>query len=36
MSYIQAFETELAAKLDEGTEETADIVRWVSEKILES
>ena len=35
MSYIQQFETELAQKL-EGAESTAVIVRWVSEKILES
>lgn len=35
MSYIEQFEAELAQKLngDEGTEE---IVRWVSEKVLES
>ena len=35
MSYIQQFETELAQKL-ESAESTAVIVRWVSEKILES
>ena len=35
MSYIKEFETELARKL--VSSETADsIVRWVSEKILES
>jgi hypothetical protein len=36
MSYIQQFETELAQKLDNGTDNTATIVRWVSEKVLES
>ena len=35
MSYIQQFETELAKKL-ESAESTPTIVRWVSEKILES
>jgi len=35
MSYIQEFETELARKL-ESAEDTASIVRWVSEKVLES
>jgi hypothetical protein len=35
MSYIQEFEKELGAKL-ESAESTADIVRWVSEKVLES
>jgi hypothetical protein len=35
MTFIQQFETELAAKL-ENAEETAAIVRWVSEKVLES
>ena len=35
MTFIQQFETELAQKL-EGAESTAVIVRWVSEKILES
>jgi hypothetical protein len=35
MSYIQGFERELAAKLVSG--ETAEtVVRWVSEKVLES
>jgi len=35
MSYIQEFEKELAAKLLSG--ETAEsVVRWVSEKVLES
>lgn len=36
MSYIETFETELAERLDTGTESTAEIVRWVSEKVLES
>jgi hypothetical protein len=36
MSYIESFEVELARKLDTGTEDTATVVRWVSEKILES
>ncbi len=36
MTYIQQFEAELAQKLDNGTENTAAIVRWVSEKVLES
>ena len=34
-SYIEQFESELAAKLNAG-EDTASIVRWVSEKVLES
>ncbi len=36
MSYIADFEAELARKLDTGTEDTAAIVRFVSEKVLES
>ena len=36
MSYIQQFEAELVAKLESGSEDTANIVRWVSEKVLES
>ena len=36
MSYIQEFEQELVQKLEGGTEGTAEIVRWVSEKVLES
>ena len=36
MSYIETFEAELAAKLESGTEVTASIVHWVSEKVLES
>ena len=35
MTYIQEFEAELTKKLA-GPEETAVIVRWVSEKVLES
>jgi hypothetical protein len=36
MSYIETFDAELAQKLESGTESTAEIVRWVSEKVLES
>jgi hypothetical protein len=36
MSYIETFEQELMQKLESGTEDTASIVRWVSEKVLES
>jgi hypothetical protein len=35
MTYIQQFEAELEAKLT-GNEDTVSIVRWVSEKVLES
>jgi hypothetical protein len=35
MSYINEFEKELLAKL-QGTEDDATVVRWVSEKVLES
>lgn len=35
MSYIEQFEQELVAKLN-GKEDTASIVHWVSEKVLES
>jgi len=35
MSYIEQFEQELISKLD-GKEDTSSIVRWVSEKVLES
>jgi hypothetical protein len=35
MTYIQEFEVELQKKL-EGSADTASIVRWVSEKVLES
>jgi hypothetical protein len=36
MSYIETFEQELMVKLNSSTESTAEIVRWVSEKVLES
>jgi hypothetical protein len=36
MSYIETFDAELSAKLESGTESTEEIVRWVSEKVLES
>ena len=36
MSYIQRFDDELLEKLESGTEDTEAIVRWVSEKVLES
>ena len=35
MTFIQQFETELIKKL-EGPEEMAAIVRWASERVLES
>jgi hypothetical protein len=35
MSYIEQFEAELVKKL-QGAEDSAAIVRWVSEKVLES
>jgi uncharacterized membrane-anchored protein len=35
MTYIEEFEAQLAGKLN-GNEDTATIVRWVSEKVLES
>lgn len=35
MSYIDDFEQQLIAKLN-GKEDTASIVRWVSERVLES
>ena len=35
MTYIQEFEAEFQKKL-EGTGDTASIVRWVSEKVLQS
>ena len=34
-SYIEQFEQELVAKLN-GNEDTASIVRWVAERVLES
>jgi hypothetical protein len=36
MNYIKTFEAELAAKLASGTEDTRHIVRFASEKLLES
>jgi hypothetical protein len=36
MTYLQQFEAELTAKLENGTDNTTAIVRWVSEKVLES
>ena len=35
MSYIKEFEAVLSKKLN-GNEDTASIVRWVSERVLES
>ena len=35
MTYIKEFETELIAKLN-GKEDTTAIVRWISEKVLQS
>ena len=35
MSYIKDFEAELVKKL-QSAEDTASIVRWISEKVLES
>lgn len=35
MSYIDEFEAELVKKLN-GNEDDASIVRWVSERVLES
>lgn len=36
MTYLQQFEAELTEKLENGTDNTTAIVRWVSEKVLES
>ena len=36
MSYIETFDTELTEKLESAIEDTASIVHWVSEKVLES
>ncbi len=36
MTFIEQFERALARMLDSGSADTADIVRWASEKILES
>ena len=35
MTYLEQFEQELVKKL-EAPEDTASIVRWISEKVLES
>lgn len=35
MTYIQEFEKELTQKLN-GSEDSATIVRWICEKVLES
>jgi hypothetical protein len=35
MTYIQQFEAELLQKLN-GSEDTATIAKWISEKVLES
>ena len=35
MTFIEQFEQELVKKL-QGAEDTASIVRWVSEKVLDS
>jgi hypothetical protein len=35
MTYIESFEAELAAKLN-SEEEVGSIIRWISEKVLES
>ena len=36
MTFIQQFEAELTQKLENGTDNTLAIVRWASEKVLES
>lgn len=36
MTFIQQFEAELTQKLENGTDNTVTIVRWASEKVLES
>ena len=36
MKYIEQFESELLAKIDGSTEDSQSIVRWASEKVLES
>ena len=36
MSCLGDFETELFAKIEHGSEDSAAIVRWVSVKVLES
>ena len=36
MTYIQQFEAELLKKLNDSNESDTAIVRWVSERVLES
>jgi hypothetical protein len=36
MTYIETFEQELVKKLELGTQSTDEIVRFVSQKVLES
>jgi heme-degrading monooxygenase HmoA len=36
MTFIQQFEAELTQKLENGTDNTLAIVRWASERVLES
>ena len=36
MSYIAQFEAELLKKLESSKDDTASIVKWVTEKVLES
>lgn len=36
MTFIEQFERALTRMLDSGSADTAEIVRWASEKILES
>jgi hypothetical protein len=36
MSYIKDFEAQLKAKLESGAEDAAMIIRWASEKVVES
>lgn len=36
MTYIEQFEAELAKKLESAEDDTATLVKWVTEKVLES
>ena len=36
MTFIEQFETDLAHQIDSGSADTASIVVWASEKVLES
>lgn len=36
MTYIEQFEAELLKKLNAGTEDDAEIVRWAAEYVIES